>query len=904
MIRFGLEGIKVMKKIIICLVLIIAYLTQGFTVFVSAEEVGGISITEDTNYQVFKWLDMTTPEMDKLNSDSFVTRGQFAYVLAGILGYRPQTVINSEINDVQDTIYEGAVDYLVRNKIMQTMPVNKFNPRDPILYMEMLTAIVTALGYMNIKNVSEDTDSFVKETAIRIELTKGIKAKYDSSPYAYETFKLLRKAALTSICEAKIESKNKIYYTNKPGKSLIYTYSNISYSEGLVTQNGITSIKDEEVVSNNAKIGDISLTTEKFRDVEKLLGIKVEFFYEDDDSSKVLRYAHELKNKNKVITITADKLEPENEDFSTNCIVYEKEKRTERLNISLNADFIYNGIRLNIPTADDLTIGQGTITVIDNDNDDKYDVIDIREYEDYIVRGKSDDTVQLNGKSYDLDDYSVVRMFDTAGEPIETIDDLNISSVISVFISKDNKSCFELIESLSNVSDTVISISMEGDKPIYNTKDNEYYLSETFRKSITDGIPGMEYPTLGKAYVFKLNFENRIVAITDLYNGQWQIAYCVGLYEITNDSRLPEDGMMIKLVMPDNSEFKPYLAEKVRINGDRIVSKNIMSDSMKYSCFFDENRNPIRQPVHIKISVDGEVTDIETPVDRTDSEYGYDKDVFSKDAYFSSGGYKAGSHHGISMYTIRTTGVVIEDPHLGESDDHRTDDVVFKAVSNVAEGQMSECYIYDLDESYVCDILVYKNNDESLDESTTVALIDKVKEVYDEDEDDERSRLIHLYTQNGDELELKERKKGILPNDLRAGDVYKIAYSGGILSAGEKIVSLADDPEPFASGTVVNQKWADIFGYVYSACADSVTVLKPEGYSATPQKLIGTALKGGGTALVYDLTTKKAYVGSWEDMITSNIPDANGDITIDSHSTKVYIYRRWDYANGVIILKR
>ena len=139
---------------------------------------------------------------------------------------------------------------------------------------------------------------------------------------------------------------------------------------------------------------------------------------------------------------------------------------------------------------------------------------------------------------------------------------------------------------------------------------------------------------------------------------------------------------------------------------------------------------------------------------------------------------------------------------------------------------------------------------------------------------------------------------------MKRGDVYKIAYAGEIISAAEKIISLADDPEPYASGTVVNQKWADIFGYVYSACSDSVTVLKPEGYTATPQKLIGTALKGGSVALVYDLTEDEVYVGSWEDMITSNVPDANGDITIDSHSTKVYIYRRWDYANGLIILKR
>ena len=904
MIRFGVKGTKVMKRIIVCLILIIAYLTQGFTAFVYAEEVSGSSITEDANYLAFKWLDMTTPEMDKLYSDSHVTRGQFAYVLAGILGYRPATVTNSNIVDVQDTVYEGAVDFLVRNNIMPTMPVNRFNPKDPILYKEMLTAIVTALGYMNLKNGTADIDSFVEKTATKIELTKGINARYDASPFASETFKLLKRAALTSVCEVDNVSKNTVYYTNKTGKTLIYTYSNISYSEGLVTQNGITAIRGEEVIYNNAQIGDIQVSTGKFRDIEKLLGRRVEFFYEDEGSVGILRYAHALENKNNVITINADKLDPEDKDFSTNCIIYEKNRRSERLKISLNADFIYNGIRLDIPTANNLAIGQGTITAVDNDKDGHYDVIDIREYEDYILRGKSDNILQLNGKSLNIDNYSIVRMFNAAGEPINDISELNMSAVISIFTSKDNRSCIEIVESLASVSDTVVSTGTEDDKPIYNTKDNTYYLSETFRKSIIDGVPGMEYPITGKAYVFKLNFENRIVSITELYDGQWQIAYCVGVYEITNDSRLPDDGIMIKLVMPDNSEFEPFFAKKVRINGDRIISNDLMHGSNKYYCFFDENKKPIRQPVHIKISADGEITDIETPVDRTDSEYGYDKNVFSKDAYFSSGGYKAGSHHGIGMYTIRTTGTVIEDPHLGESDNGRTDDVEFKAVSNVAEGQMTECYIYDLDESYVCDILVYKNNDESLEDTTTVALVEKVKEVYDEDADDERSLLVHLYTQNGDELNLKERKAGILPKDIKAGDVYKIAYTGDILSAAEKIVSLADDPEPFASGTVVNQKWADIFGYVYSACPDSVTVIKPEGYSATPQKLIGTALKGGVTALVYDLRTKKAYVGSWEDMITSNVPDVNGDIIIDTHSTKVYIYRRWDYANGVVILKR
>ena len=886
-----------MKKRIIGLILVIAYLIQGVTMLAYAEEKKQSSITDDANYQVFKWLDMTTTEMDKLNEDSPVTRGQFAYILAGILGYKPKDITNSDIVDVQDTVYEGAVDYLVKNKIMPTMPVNKFNPKDPILYKEMLAALVTALGYMNIQNTAQDSDIYVQKIASQIGLTKGIGTKYEASLSAKDTFKLLKKAALTSVCEIDGFSKNGANYTNKNGKTLIYQYSMISYAEGIVTKNGITAIKGEESAIGQAKIGNINLSTKKFHGVERLIGRYVEFFYEDSSSDKVLRYAHEIESKNEIVNISAENLDTGSPEFSLNCIVYENNSRSKRLKISLDADVIYNGVRLSLPTKEDLAIKQGTLTAIDNDSDNKYDVIDIREYDDYVVRGRTKNIIRLNGKSYDIDDYSEVRIYNSDGELSEDFGGINISSVVSVFESKDEKTYLEIVESLANASAAFIETYIEGDKTMYVTKEQKYFLSETFKKSIEDGVPGMSYPIVGKAYYLKLNFDNRIVAITELYEGQWQIAYCVGI-------KSRRDGVTVELVMQDNSVFRPYFAEKVRINGDRIKSHEIMSNPSKYHCFFDTSDRPIRQPVHIKISEAGEVSEIETPVDRMDSAYGYDKTCFSKDAYFESGGYKAGSHHGIGMYTIRTNGIVIEDPYLGEANNYATDKIEIKSVSNVAEGRMSECYIYDLDEAYVGDILVYKNNEESLEDTTVLALIDKVVTVYDEDADDEKGRIIHLYTQVGDELSLKEEKDGILPADVRRGDVYKIAYSGEILSAASKILSLADDPAPYASGTVVDQKWADIFGYVYMATADSVTVLKPDGYTATPQKLIGTALKGGGTALVYDLPNDKVYVGSWEDMITSNVPDVNGDITIDSHSTKVYIYRRWDYANGLVILKR
>ncbi|MBP0990427.1 MAG: hypothetical protein J5874_04555, partial [Oscillospiraceae bacterium] len=175
-----------MKKSVIYPILIITFLIHMFSALAYAEEAGAneedhISITEDVNYQAFKWLDMTSPDMDKLYSDSHVSRGQFAYVLAGILGYRSKGVVYSNVVDAQDTIYEGAIDYLVKMKIMPMMPVNKFNPKDDILYKEMLTAAVTALGYMETKPSDQDPDTYALNIAIKIGLTKGISSGYSAA---------------------------------------------------------------------------------------------------------------------------------------------------------------------------------------------------------------------------------------------------------------------------------------------------------------------------------------------------------------------------------------------------------------------------------------------------------------------------------------------------------------------------------------------------------------------------------------------------------------------------------------------------------------------------------------------------------------------------------------------------
>ena len=68
--------------------------------------------------------------------------------------------------------------------------------------------------------------------------------------------------------------------------------------------------------------------------------------------------------------------------------------------------------------------------------------------------------------------------------------------------------------------------------------------------------------------------------------------------------------------------------------------------------------------------------------------------------------------------------------------------------------------------------------------------------------------------------------------------------------------------------------------------------------------LIGTSMNGGDqVVLIYDRANKTVSTGTYEDISVAYVPDENGDVAITEDSPMVYIYRRYDRAYAIALLK-
>lgn len=843
--------------------------------------------------EVFKALNMTTDEIDKLDGDDYISRGQYAYVLAEIMGYG-----NDGGTDGDSDIYGGAIAYLAELNVIAAENSKNFRPDDKLLFDDMIDPAIRALGYEQYaaalsKNISAGNLMAAKRIGILDGISDG--GRYVSADTA---FAFLKQAALASVLEYGYIYNNSVKYTNNDSSTLLYTYTGISYVDGIMTDNGITSLTGGTEHNDNITVNGVKMHCDKTYKYAHLIGMYTEAYYKND-TPKTLLYAAASDGDNKTVTVDAEQLDTDDGKFSAYNIVYTDGKRTQNIKLAPDADVIYNGAALTMYTASSVKIKQGSIRAATVDGNSKCSVLWINEYEDYVVNGTSEDTLYLRGRKMEKSDYGklIVRI---GSEVYDNFSFISPGSVVSVAVSHNNE-CAEVIASSNTVKGTVLSRG-ENDygTDVYEIDGVQYKLSESMLDEIASKIPGAELPEIGAFYYAKLNYENKIVMITRLYEDMWQTAYCVG---VSKDESARKGNVKAFLVMSDGKKLTPYFAEKVKVNGDKKIDADEMTDGSKKSYFFTSDGNPIRQPVHIKFNRDGNLSEIETPIECT-SEYGYDKKVFSKDAHLDGGAYRGKNQRSIGVYTLSADALVIEDPNKSKPDSYSTDKISVKTAASVADGQMNNCDIYDLDEKFAADILVYEDSEVDLEESTTLFIIDKITNTLNGD--DETVKKVYGYSSSSKVyISYTENKPGIISRNAKQGDICKIAATGSKLYALETILKLEDNPEPNVWGnSLVDSKWTNIFGYIYAADNTSITVVTPDSYTKTDKKIIGTSMNGGSQKVfIYDRKAKSVTLGTWQDISFVSIPDENGNINITAESPMVYIYRRYDRADGLVFVK-
>ena len=411
---------KITKKLL-CAALSLIMIASCFTTVVMADEAAATTRFSDvTNDQIYANAVNTLSLMGIINGyedgtfkpEQNVTRAEFSAMLMrtlklGHLG--DKSAAGLPFNDIDDN--DSSINWSIPNintcysmGIINGYDDGTFKPSANVAYEEAIKMIICTLGYGVDADVSK-TPWYIDymDAATRTGIVK-VASKIGAAG-----------TPATRACIAQL-----LYDSLEVGliengmiteKTILSDYLGYKKCKGIIASDGITSLtspdvnlRDDEIqiyayeeATKQYETHTYTTTDETLKDH---LGYEVEFYYASDGSSLRTLMICVLQDS-KTLTINAANIEMA--DTESNIIAYYEDRDADRTKkVSLDSDnvVIYNS---KLYGSNDYTSGfdksmipdVGSLTLIDSDNDNKYDIVKIEAYKLYFVSSRSTSTYEV-----------------------------------------------------------------------------------------------------------------------------------------------------------------------------------------------------------------------------------------------------------------------------------------------------------------------------------------------------------------------------------------------------------------------------------------------------------------------------------------------------------------------------
>ena len=578
-----------MKKIISLILTVILTLSAA-SINISAE-----SWLSENEIGLLKALDIID---DNVNYNEVVTRGKFSTLASSIISLEDLGEYDKVYyNDVKTTHKDfKGITRLAEMCIVS--PAVNFRPDDNITIEEMSKILVKILGY----------DYLYKNSwfaiASEMKLFKDVNCSNDE---------ILMSQALKIIyntLQCDISKSN--YYDGiaDGGGKDIYIEKRLSVFKvkGIVSDDGDTALIGKSTVKKGyLKVDDLIIKNQI--NEENLLGYEIVGYYVEDKAAdeNQLLFAEKTK-KNSVVTAIDERIDSFNKNTRT--YLYTEDEFTttkKRAGLSSDVSVIYNNEALvdaSNFTNDMFVPKNGSVTLIDNNDDGKYEVLFIHSYETVVYSAYDDSRSIIYGKggtSFTYNDESIIK---TAEGKDINVSDITTNSILLVEESL-TKDMLRITVSSATASGTITQISKEGNKEKY------VFTSEGGKYKIAESISalGVELKA-GAAYNFFIDSLGRVAYATKATDGAWIAGVVVNIWQ---DEGMGDYGMRIYEETDESSVYS--CAEKVKIYKDdatEVSGKNVIESISSY-----------RGLIRFKINSEGYITEIEMPLKygmNTDSE--------------------------------------------------------------------------------------------------------------------------------------------------------------------------------------------------------------------------------------------------------------------------------------------
>lgn len=584
-----------MKKRIAALFLSFAVMFGMITVPHGASAANKGTIWE---YEVLKAVGIANFDEAAFNTEEGITVGDFLVLIANVMG--------NSYTAYSDEVFTGLKQQKILN---EAMPTERF--------MEYAAALKIAERAMSVGNEFGGAIMPLKQA----DLSRGISNTKSKFITCENAMKLVYNLATTGgVYELKsIDSNGDITLRYDKDGSLLAKFRDIYEVRGIVTENRYTSMYAEGTLTGN----DLKIAGELFRsetDYSDFLGISVNAFVHKDirDDEGTVVYMEERRGKNKIVSIDADDL-IEWDKTGTRLSYYEKDRK-KNAEISKTAAYLYNGVICRDFSGSVLTPEDGSVTLIDNNGDGKYDVIKITSYEyvltEYvatysgIVQSKYSYDGCLKSFTVDPDDPETYVEITKNGQPIQ-FKEIKEWDVLTVARSLGDKPKLTRIEVCDN---QLMAIA-----DLVNLSHNEVKIdgkNYTFTNGMVRAMeckePKVRVPSPSEEYTYYFASDGRIAGVWGDINASAHMGY---LFKVGKDKQAFEDFVRIRLLENDGAVRNYQLADKLVFNDRKVKAEEVYT-------YLHPGKSTDRQVISFKTNAKAEVTKITTAVQTT--EKGYD----------------------------------------------------------------------------------------------------------------------------------------------------------------------------------------------------------------------------------------------------------------------------------------
>ncbi len=676
-----------------------------------------------------------------------------------------------------------------------------FNPDSPIDAVAALKILVCALDYDFIADAKGGYPGGYIEAARDLGLSDGITIA-GTADWRMAII-MIDNALNSSVSEISYTADGKVT-VGTGGETVLKKYYNLERFAGIVEGTNLTLRMEGKAYDETAlKINGVVYTgfTITPGDGDKLLGKKVTFYY-NEETDRAFSVAED-EGSNKSVLVKDEDIAPGT--TLTSFLYWNENDKEVKAVIERDANIFYNGkIETSLRDAD-LMPEEGSVELVDNDRDGKYEVVVIKDYETYVAKTSSFGVITSKYDNWTIDlnksnDYILYRDgFDITSDYIGEWD------ILKVMPTKD-KSAGVIQVSRLNGEGTIDRLKKEKDYNVAVIDGVEYKISKTYQKAIDEKNIFATEPLKGSRVRFIYDENNELYGIDTSISESFQYGFLVAATGNT-DGWGEDDKPRVKIfcIYGDMKVFN--CKDNLKIDGAKL------SGDIK-SKFLDGYGKFKPQLIRYKLNTNEEVTEIDKWTDSTATSY--NPDEFSLDYGLYTGSWTVNT----TFNTIQNNYKVspIKNTHVFYVPADKRDDEGYmyynmygnlQYVSHATDIEIYDMVRYkpDLDFATISAIVIYERPEDVPDGSSIPfqwnsiqlrgnhgypILVEEVEEVYDETKDDTvvringtefaRSGLVDFVgffdnpSYNVDTTGIRYGAGYKRAEDLKAGDFIRIGY--------------------------------------------------------------------------------------------------------------------------------